>query len=502
MFQKREFSQLILFHWSSHKKLVLVVKNFLKKMKEKMKKYLKDNLLAILTVIGVVTGIVLGVILQATSSGAWTSRNVMYMQYVGDLFLQMLRGLVLPLIISSLVAAVSSMDLSMSGRIGAFAITYYFITTVMAITLGVILAITIKPGAGQQTVEDGDQAVVARNVTTADTMLDLIRNLFPPNYVQAAIQQYQTELIPPNENDTEALENINLWKIEGVFTNSTNILGLVVASIAFGIALSMMKEQTTIINTFFRELNILMMKITGWVIWLSPVGVLFLISAKFVESDNMDVFIRLGLYFATVLGGILFHGFIAQPILYYVLTRKNPYVVVRHMGQAIATAFGTSSSSATIPVTLQCLEDNHGFDKRITRFMVPIGAMINMDGTALYEAVAVIFIAQLRNIPLSFVDILAISITATAASIGAASIPQAGLVTMVMVLDVVGLPPEDVSLILAVDWLLDRFRTVVNVMGDSYGVGIVEHWSRKHLKELSSQQTLTANNVEVHDERL
>uniref|UniRef100_A0A1B0DIW6 Amino acid transporter n=2 Tax=Phlebotomus papatasi TaxID=29031 RepID=A0A1B0DIW6_PHLPP len=240
------------------------------------------------------------------------------------------------------------------------------------------------------------------------------------------------------------------------------------------------------------------MKITRWVIWFSPVGVLFLICAKFIESDNLDVFLRLGIYFGTVLGGILFHGFVVLPLIYYCLTRKNPYILVRHMGQAIATAFGTSSSSATIPVTLQCLEENHGVDPRISRFMIPIGATINMDGTALYEAVAVIFIAQLRNVPMSFVDILAISLTATAASIGAASIPQAGLVTMVMVLDVVGLPAEDVSIIVAVDWLLDRFRTVINVIGDSFGVGIVGNYSKKFLKQLDSQQ-FNDSNVELHE---
>ncbi|GAB0098933.1 hypothetical protein DMENIID0001_147450 [Sergentomyia squamirostris] len=152
-------------------------------MNAKWSKYLKQNLLAILTVVGVVTGIVLGIILHATSSGAWSSRNVMYMQYVGDLFLQMLRGLVLPLIISSLVAAVSSMDLSMSGRIGGLAVAYYLLTTVLAIILGVILAITIKPGVNHSAKTEAEE-VIGRNVTTADTLLDLFRNLFPPNYVQ------------------------------------------------------------------------------------------------------------------------------------------------------------------------------------------------------------------------------------------------------------------------------------------------------------------------------
>jgi len=145
------------------------------------------------------------------------------------------------------------------------------------------------------------------------------------------------------------------------------------------------------------------------------------------------------------------------------------------------TAWGTASSSATLPVTINCLEEKNGVDPRISRFVLPIGATINMDGTALYEAVAAIFIAQVNNLSLSIGQICAISITATAASIGAAGIPQAGLVTMVMVLETVGLPPDDITIILAVDWLLDRFRTTINVVGDSVGAGIVNHLSAGEL---------------------
>ena len=157
------------------------------------------------------------------------------------------------------------------------------------------------------------------------------------------------------------------------------------------------------------------------------------------------------------------------------------------MGQAIMTAWGTASSSATLPVTINCLEEKNDVDPRISRFVLPIGATINMDGTALYEAVAAIFIAQMVGTELDIGQIVAISITATAASIGAAGIPQAGLVTMVMVLDTVGLPSNLVSMILSVDWLLDRFRTAINVLGDSIGAGIVSHLSQKELEKVNEE---------------
>lgn len=272
-----------------------------------------------------------------------------------------------------------------------------------------------------------------------------------------------------------------------------NIMGIVVASIIFGIALSSARDQTRHIQVLFLELSQTMMRITGWVIWLSPIGVFFLILAKLMEmGDILDTFAKLGLYFVTVAGGIIFHGFVILPLIYFFITRKNPVTFVGNMGQAIATAFGTSSSSATLPVTIQCLEQNNKIDQRVSRFVLPIGATINMDGTALYEAVAAIFIAQYRGQELTLTNIIAISVTATAASIGAAGIPQAGLVTLVMVLSAVGLPADDVSLIIAVDWMLDRIRTVVNVLGDSFGAAIVEHFSRKELKMIP--ETIAANN--------
>lgn len=453
--------------------------------REKFVLFVKNNLLTLLTITGVVVGIVLGIGLREVPDEGekWASRDVMYINFIGDLFLRMLKALILPLIITSLIAAVGSLDLSLSGKIGGRAVLYYITTTVMAVILGIILVVTIQPGKGAEESTSNQSKGEMRNVTTADTLLDLVRNMFPPNLVQACLEQYQTVLTPPKDNPTSM--DLDTWSVGGKYTDGMNIIGLVVASIVFGIALSALKEESQLVLKFFQQLSHTVMKVTGWVIWLSPIGVLFLITAKLLEMDDLgEVFGKLGLYFAVVAGGIVFHGFVILPLLFFLFTRKNPVRFVGNMSQAIATAFGTSSSSATLPVTMQCLEDKNHVDPRVSRFVLPIGATINMDGTALYEAVAAIFIAQLRELPLTFGNIVAISITATAASIGAAGIPQAGLVTLVMVLDTVGLPAEDVSLIIAVDWLLDRFRTVVNVLGDSFGAAIVEHFSKKELAAL------------------
>lgn len=458
---------------------------------------LRTNLLTTLTVTGVLSGVAVGFIMRAAKSSPWKPREVMYVQFVGDLFLRMLKALIIPLLISSIVAAIGALDLSLSYKIGARAIVYYMTTTVLAVIEGIILVVIVHPGRAEEGVDKIKREGTSRNVTTVDTLLDLVRNMFPPNLIQATISQYRTVLIPPKPGpgvSNETLKNLLDWEMKGEFTDGTNVLGLVAFAVVLGIAIGKMGERGKPLLEFFECLGTAMMNITNWVIWVSPIGVLFLVASKLLEMADFGVIIgQLGMYFMTVLLGLFIHGFILLPIMFTIVTRKLPFRFLANMGQALATAFGTASSSATLPVSMNCLEELNGVDMRVSRFVMPIGATINMDGTALYEAVAALFIAQARGIALGFGHIVAVSITATFASIGAAGIPQAGLVTMVMVLDTVGLPAEDVTLIIAVDWLLDRFRTLVNVVGDSLGAGIVNHLSQAELEKMTRMQHIQAS---------
>ncbi|XP_026522104.1 excitatory amino acid transporter 1 isoform X6 [Notechis scutatus] len=350
-------------------------------------------------------------------------------------------------------------------------------------------------------------------VTAADAFLDLIRNMFPPNLVEACFKQFKTNyeehvhhthdhahddsnetsvLAGIINNVTEAVGNLTWMKKEMIpvpgAVNGVNALGLVVFSISFGLVIGNMKEQGRALREFFDSLNEAIMRLVALIMWYAPLGILFLIAGKIVEMEDMGVIGgQLAMYTVTVIIGLLIHAIIVLPLLYFFITRKNPWVFIGGLLQALITALGTSSSSATLPITFKCLEENNGVDKRITRFVLPVGATINMDGTALYEALAAIFIAQVNNMDLNFGQIITISITATAASIGAAGIPQAGLVTMVIVLTSVGLPTDDITLIIAVDWFLDRLRTTTNVLGDSIGAGIVEHLSRHELRNKDAE---------------
>ncbi|XP_020282833.1 excitatory amino acid transporter 1 isoform X1 [Pseudomyrmex gracilis] len=459
--------------------------------KERVRSCLSHNALTILTVAGVVGGVILGIILR-NARGKWTHREIMYINYLGDLFLRMLKSLILPLIISSLVSAIGSLDLSLSGKIGVRAICYYMTTTISAVILGIILVISIKPGVGSSATESKKPA---QNVSTIDTLMDLVRNMFPPNLVQACISQSRTELKMPENSSIPTDE----WELEEKDVSGSNILGLVVFATVLGITLGKMGPQAKPLLSFFESLSGAMMVITNWVIWLSPIGVLSLVASKITEMKSLDEVVgQLGLYFLTVVIALLIHGLVVLPGMFFLLTKKNPYIYISNMAQALVTAFGTSSSSATLPIAIGCLEERNGIDPRVTRFVMPIGATVNMDGTALYEAVAAIFISQVRKVGLSFGQLVAVSITATAASIGAAGIPQAGLVTMVMVLETVRLPANDVFLIIAVDWLLDRCRTTINVIGDSLGAGIVQHLSRNELALPHTNTQQTQNGADHH----
>ncbi|XP_013917799.1 PREDICTED: excitatory amino acid transporter 3 [Thamnophis sirtalis] len=291
-----------------------------------------------------------------------------------------------------------------------------------------------------------------------------------------------TAIMPTETSQNKTKE----YKIVGMYSDGINVLGLIVFCLVFGIVIGKMGEKGQVLVDFFNALNDATMYIVQIIMWYMPLGILFLIAGKIIEVEDWEIFRKLGLYMATVLSGLAIHSVVILPLIYLIIVRKNPYQFAIGMAQALLTALMISSSSATLPVTFRCAEEKNHVDKRITRFVLPVGATINMDGTALYEAVAAVFIAQLNDLELDIGQIVTISVTATAASIGAAGVPQAGLVTMVIVLSAVGLPAEDVTLIIAVDWLLDRFRTMVNVLGDAFGTGVVEKLSKMELEQMDT----------------
>ncbi|KAF5906580.1 inactive serine protease PAMR1-like isoform X1, partial [Clarias magur] len=421
-------------------------------------KFMKNLLLA-LTVLGVIVGSVAGVLLRFSSP--LHPDVIMIIAFPGDILMRMLKMVILPLIISSLITGLAGLDAKSSSRLGTRAMVYYMSTTIIAAVLGVLLVLAIHPGHPKLKTHLGE-GKKNEDVSSLDAFFDLVRNLFPENLVQACFQQIQTV---------------------------TRLIGFFVA---FGICMGKMGEKAKLMMDFFNVLNEIVMRLVGMIMWYSPVGIACLICGKIISINDLEgVAKQLGMYMLTVIVGLIIHGGIILPLIYFLIVRKNPFTFFMGVFQAWVTALGTASSAGTLPVTFRCLEENLGIDKRVTRFVLPVGATINMDGTALYEAVAAIFIAQMNGIKLDPGQIVTVSLTATLASVGAASIPSAGLVTMLLILTAVGLPTQDISLLVAVDWLLDRFRTSVNVIGDSFGAGIVYHLTKEELNTFDAQQTRT-----------
>ncbi|CAO2585101.1 Excitatory amino acid transporter 3, partial [Lemmus lemmus] len=462
------------------------------------RRFLRNHWLLLSTVAAVVLGIIIGVLVREHSE--LSNLDKFYFAFPGEILMRMLKLVILPLIISSMITGVAALDSNVSGKIGLRAVLYYFCTTIIAVILGIVLVVSIKPGVTQKLSEISTTGEIPE-VSTVDAMLDLIRNMFPENLVQACFQQWRGQSSSrvgfPHYHYTSGSQNASVdshgfdlqnktkeYKIVGLYSDGINVLGLIIFCLVFGLVIGKMGEKGQILVDFFSALSDATMKIVQIIMCYMPIGILFLIAGKIIEVEDWEIFRQLGLYMATVLSGLAIHSIIVLPLIYFVIVRKNPFRFVLGMAQALLTALMISSSSATLPITFRCAEEKNQVDKRITRFVLPVGATINMDGTALYEAVAAVFIAQLNGLDLSIGQIITISITATAASIGAAGVPQAGMVTMVIVLSAVGLPAEDVTLIIAVDWLLDRFRTMVNVLGDAFGTGIVEKLSKKELEQM------------------
>jgi len=394
-----------------------------------------------LILIGIITAIVL-----AAVSLAIFGQKMIAVKFLGDFFLQALRMIVVPLVVLSVTVGITRMgDIRKVGRVGGRTIGYYALTTALSVCLGIILVSLIAPGVGISTAGVETPAKVVDKLDKGWT--DIALSFVNPNIINALA--------------------------EG------DMLPIIVFCLIFGGILTTMGAAGKPLINIIEILNAAIMKFVHLIMWIAPIGIFGLVASRFAEAGTAEelrqTLMGLAKYMGTVLLGLGIHGFITLPLLFWLFTKNNPFRYLLQMSPALLTAWSTASSSATLPLTLDCAENNAGVRPRVAGFVLPIGATINMDGTALYEAVAAIFIAQAFGYELAFTQLLLIFITATLVSIGAAGIPEAGLFMMVIVLAAVGLPPEGIGLILAVDWLLDRFRTAVNVWGDSVGAAVIDN---------------------------
>ncbi|MEE8136701.1 MAG: dicarboxylate/amino acid:cation symporter [Thermodesulfobacteriota bacterium] len=391
-----------------------------------------------------IIGIILGVILGGLVGSLYPGLSIK-LGFLGTLFLNALKMIVLPLIVVSITLSI--MKVGNLGSLGLKTLFYYLITTGIAVFIGIVVVNVIHPG-------DGGMALTGQmpDIVSAKENMSLIDVLL-------------LKFVSPNLfNSAEEFE----------------ILPLIVASILFGAAFASLGKENKVIVEVFTILDKAIMKIVRWIMIFTPIGIFSLIADRIGMAGGggavIELAMELGKYVLSVVVGLSIHGFIVLPIILLLFAKRNPLEYVQNLSKALLTAFSTASSSATLPLTMEGVIDEAKVTPKVGRFVLPLGATINMDGTALYEAVAVIFIAQSYGIELGMAEMVVVFFTATLAAIGAAGIPEAGLVTMVLVLQAVGLPLEGVGLILAIDWLLDRFRTTVNVWGDCIGAAVIDRF--------------------------
>jgi len=405
---------------------------------------------------GIVLGAALGLAAQQAGPGG-LQNFVNNISILGDVFLAALKMVVVPLVLFSVTAGVANLGGGNEvGRRLFKTLGFFLITSFLAVLVGMVYTNVIAPGRGKDT-----SAIMAQIPAAA---MESARN-----------QQGKIALEAP-----EDLQSFIRVQVGNLLMNpfkslaEMNLIGVVFFSLVLGFAIMLCGERGEAARRFFSAMNEALMKMVGGVIWLAPLGI-FALTSKLLMNLGPDVIRPLSLYFLTVVLGLGTHLFVVYPLILLTLCKFSPLRFFNGMKEAILFAISTSSSSATLPVTMRCVEDNLGVDAKSANFVLPMGSTVNMDGTALYEAAAVMFIAQMLGMPLDITQQFIVFFTATLAAIGAAGIPQAGLVTMVVVFNALKIPLEFMALIIVVDRPLDHMRTVVNICGDAVGAIFLSH---------------------------
>lgn len=422
-------------------------------------------------IIGLVLGVLFGLL---SSSMGWNDFVIDWIKPVGTVFVNLLKLIAMPLVVASLIVGVSSLsDVSKLSRLGGKTIGIYLATTVIAITIGLVTVNVLQPGSYLSTQKRDE--LKSRYATEAASKTEKAEMVTEQGPLHPLV-----DMVPDN-----------LFKALG---DNTNMLQVVFFAVFFGIALILLpREKTTYVRGFFEGVNEIILKLVDLIMGMAPYGVFALLASLIAEfagknpADAIELLQALSVYSLTVIIGLGSMIFIIYPIIFKLFTKFSYVRFFKGIAPAQMLGFSTSSSSATLPVTMERVEEHLGVSDEVSSFVLPLGATINMDGTSLYQAVATVFIAQAFGTDLSLAQQLTIVLTATLASIGSAGVPGAGMVMLVIVLESVGLDTAGIALIVAVDRILDMLRTVVNITGDA-AVAVVVASSEGQLRDIIEEE--------------
>ncbi len=411
-------------------------------------------------IIALVASVIFATLLKQFGDAGWVATFLKICDLLGDLFMQALKMIIVPLVVSSIIAGLAGMA-GFDGfkRMGLKTLAFYGITTLSAVVLGLVIVNVMQPGlvdgqpnaelrqvfdnSGEQLSDEDKARFEEGQQEKAKDWTSIFKRMFPPNIIKAGAE--------------------------------SQLLGLLVFSLLFGIAMTQFPaKQMQPMRDFFQALNDVMIKITQWIMVFAPVGI-FGMMVVTIHQNGAAVFQELGPYFVTVLIALGLHLFVILPILLKVIGKINPLDHFRAMKTALLTAFSTASSSATLPITMRCVQENAGVSKQTASFTLPLGATVNMDGTALYECIAVMFVAQVMGMQMDFAAQMLIVISALLTSIGVAGVPSASMVAILIIMNNCGIPGANNAIyaLFIVDRLLDMTRTAVNVFGDSCAAVVI-----------------------------
>ncbi|XP_031140458.1 excitatory amino acid transporter 3-like isoform X2 [Sander lucioperca] len=447
----------------------------------------------------VVLGIALGLTLKA--SAELDTLQHLHIGFPGEILMRMLKVVAVPRVIVNMILGVSGLGVHSSRKIILRSTAYILCTTLIAVIIGITLVVLIKPGVEYAVKKEEQEEEKDQAFSTADALMDLIRNMVPHNLIQACFQRFKTDRteieVEVYDNNSSMMTNATEVRKGGHYVNGVNTLGLIVWSFVFGVILNKMGEKGKILVELVNVINDATRCLVDLILGYLPVGVMFMIASNVLEIYDWETIFKLGEFVLTVMIGLVIHAAVVLPLIYFVFTRSSPLAVIRGVFPALVAALVTSSSSAISPVTFRCCKEQLKIDERILHFMLPIGSNLNMNGSAIYEVVAAVFIAQLNKIHLDFAHLLTVAVTAAVASTGA-GLPATGAVTTLFVLVAVGLPAKEASTLVVVEWLLDPCNTAVNVMGNCYGVALIYRVSTQELEHMTRRDAANLENIQVN----
>lgn len=453
----------------------------------------KNNLLVILTIIGVIFGLALGFGIREASP---SDDAIMWIGLPGEVYMRMLKMMILPLIISTVITGTAALNPKSQGRISMVSVTFIAIANTIPPVIGAVIVLLLNPGSSVKKALT-ERKTRSRVMQTQDIFADLIRNLFPDNLITAAFHQTITEYDEVMLYDEANDNNVTAIVKKLGKTNGTNVLGLIICCTLFGVGTASVGKHGKHFLMFFQSASEVILRVLRWLIWFTPIGVASLIATVLAKTGDLEgTFERLGMFILASMLGLAIFMFFVVPLTFFIIIRRNPLIFFANLIRPFMITFATASSAIAIPDTLYFMEYKNKIDKRISRFVVPFSSALNKSGSALYIAASCVFICQLEGVETNFPKVLIIIILTSLSTFAVPSVPSAGIVTIIILLTAMKIPTDAVSLLLAIEWFLDRCRTAGNLYSQNLCVAVVQKFANLSPPDPADDSELEAVDID------